>query len=393
MEMDPYKPPAAPEPSPASGSRPEQEPSRADWVGRAWFVLIAVALLYLGGRTLQMRWLLGSVYRATAYNEAFHLHATGMFAAVATPAVLCAAASPVFAGRSNPATTTTARLAGVGPVAWLAGVILLARSASWATDPSSAGLGVPALGLALVAGGLVITLVHYGFVILFERDRMTAGHRVVATVVLVASVAVTYLLVERARAMLPRDSGSFIVFEPLPVEGVLHADLVASVAVAGWLLSRRDRAPGVLALLLVGVVPAVLLRLSTTGVIFFGPVDLHLHDTYFVLGSLHAGGSVVMLIFVAAGLSWLESLIGRRPNRVLTTVGGVVLSVGLHATTLAMLHLGRLGMPRRYVAFPDVMQPGQHALGIAAGVSAVGALLLVVAVLASKSARPTRKAL
>lgn len=390
MEMDPYKPPAAPEPSPAPASRPELEPSRADWVGRAWFVLIAVALLYLGARTLQMRWLLGSVYRATAYNEAFHLHATGMFAAVATPAVLCAAAWPVFAGRSNPVTVTSARLAGAGPVAGLAGVIFLGRTTSWATAPSSAGLGVPALALALVAAGVAITLIHYGLAMVFERDRMSAGHRVVASVVLVVAVAVIYLIVERARAMLALDSGSFVVFEPLPIEGALHADLVASVALAGWLLSRRDRAPGALILLLLGVVPAVLLRLFTTGVVFFGPADVHLHDTYFVLGSLHAGGSVVVLIFVAAGLGWLESLIGRRPNRHLARAGGVVLSVGLHATTLAMLHLGRLGMPRRYVAFPDVMQPGQRALGIAAGVSAVGALLLVVAVLASKSARPAR---
>lgn len=154
---------------------------------------------------------------------------------------------------------------------------------------------------------------------------------------------------------------------------------------SGWLLAKRDRAPAVLLVVLVGVLPAALLRLGTTGILFLGSADLHLHDTYFPLGSLHAGGSVVLLVFVAAAIDWLEPLMGRQANRHLARAGGLVLSLGLHATTLAMLQLGLLGMPRRYAAYPDVMQPMQRAFGVASAVSILGAVLLAVAVLRSGS--------
>jgi cytochrome c oxidase subunit 1 len=77
--------------------------------------------------------------------------------------------------------------------------------------------------------------------------------------------------------------------------------------------------------------------------------DVHLHNTYFVVGHLHYvifGGMGFGLI---AGFHyWLPKMIGRMYNKRTAVVAWLILFVGFNLFYFPMLVLGWMGMPRRY---------------------------------------------
>ncbi len=78
--------------------------------------------------------------------------------------------------------------------------------------------------------------------------------------------------------------------------------------------------------------------------------DLHLHDTYYVVGHFHTiMASSVLFAIYAATYYWFPKMFGRMMDERL----GLTL-LGVYATFLPMHFLGLSGMPRRYYAFTEV---------------------------------------
>jgi cytochrome c oxidase subunit 1 len=82
------------------------------------------------------------------------------------------------------------------------------------------------------------------------------------------------------------------------------------------------------------------------------PFDIHVHDTYFVVGHFHYtlyGGSV---FGIYAGLyHWFPKITGRMINETWGKVHFAMTFVGTHLTFLPMHSLGLMGMPRRVAMY------------------------------------------
>jgi len=83
-------------------------------------------------------------------------------------------------------------------------------------------------------------------------------------------------------------------------------------------------------------------------------VDVHLHDTYYVVGHFHyvmMGGSVVALL---GGMHyWWPKITGRMYNETLGKIGAALVFIGFNLTFFPQLVLGSRGMPRRYANYAD----------------------------------------
>ena len=78
-------------------------------------------------------------------------------------------------------------------------------------------------------------------------------------------------------------------------------------------------------------------------------VDVHLHDTYYVVGHFHyvmMGGSVMALL---GGMHyWWPKITGRMYNETLGKIAAILVFIGFNVTFFSQLVLGSQGMPRRY---------------------------------------------
>ncbi len=106
-------------------------------------------------------------------------------------------------------------------------------------------------------------------------------------------------------------------------------------------------------------------------------VDVHLHDTYFIVAHFHyvmVGGTVMALM---GGLFyWWPKIWGRMYNRTWALVGWILTFVGFNMTFFTQFILGARGMPRRYWTYLDQYQP-LH------GFSSVGSFILGIGFLIS----------
>jgi cytochrome c oxidase subunit 1 len=83
-------------------------------------------------------------------------------------------------------------------------------------------------------------------------------------------------------------------------------------------------------------------------------VDVHVHDTYFVVAHFHyimVGG---MLMAYLGGIHfWWPKMFARMYPELLARFSAVVVFVGFNLTFFPQFLLGYLGMPRRYHAYPE----------------------------------------
>ncbi len=106
--------------------------------------------------------------------------------------------------------------------------------------------------------------------------------------------------------------------------------------------------------------------------IFLGAlsVDVHLHDTYFVVAHFHyvmMGGTIIA--FIGGIHHWWPKMTGKMYNETLGRIGAVLVFLGFNLTFWPQFIMGSRGMPRRYYDY----LPQYHLMHV---LSTVGSWLL-----------------
>jgi cytochrome c oxidase subunit 1 len=102
------------------------------------------------------------------------------------------------------------------------------------------------------------------------------------------------------------------------------------------------------------------------------PFDIHVHDTYFIVGHFHYvlfGGSALALF--SGFYHWFPKMTGRMINEPLGKAHFILTFIGLNLTFMPMHELGLLGMNRRIALYDIQFQPlnqlstlGAYTLGL-----------------------------
>ncbi|CAN5492034.1 cytochrome c oxidase subunit I [soil metagenome] len=110
-------------------------------------------------------------------------------------------------------------------------------------------------------------------------------------------------------------------------------------------------------------------------------VNLHLHDTYFVVAHFHyvmMGGTVMAML---GGLHyWWPKMTGRLYHETLGRLSALVVFLGFNLTFFTQFILGSQGMPRRYHDYPDLpyLEPLHTASTIGSWILGAGLLMVLV---------------
>jgi cytochrome c oxidase subunit 1 len=122
-----------------------------------------------------------------------------------------------------------------------------------------------------------------------------------------------------------------------------------------WLATMWDGRPrlGVPMLYVVGFIVTFVIGGLTGVIVAAVPLDLQLHDTYFIVAHFHyvlIGGAVFPLLGILT--YWYPKITGRMMNETLGKIGFWTIFLGFQLAFFPMHFSGLLGMPRRVYTYP-----------------------------------------
>jgi len=110
-------------------------------------------------------------------------------------------------------------------------------------------------------------------------------------------------------------------------------------------------------------------------------VDVHFHDTYFVVAHFHyvmVGGT---LMAIMGGIYyWFPKMFGVMCNEGMARISFVLIFVGFNVTFFPQFVLGAMGMPRRYFDYLEAYEPLNRISSIGAWTIGIGFLVGLVAI-------------
>ncbi|PCC74220.1 cytochrome c oxidase subunit 1 [Nannocystis exedens] len=108
-------------------------------------------------------------------------------------------------------------------------------------------------------------------------------------------------------------------------------------------------------------------------------MDVHLHDTYFVVAHFHyvmVGGTVVA--FIGAMHHWWPKITGRMFSERAGRVGALLVFIGFNLTFMTQFFLGHQGMPRRYYAYLPEYQRMHQVSTVGSWILATGLIWILI---------------
>ena len=108
-------------------------------------------------------------------------------------------------------------------------------------------------------------------------------------------------------------------------------------------------------------------------------LDVHVHDTYFVIAHFHyimVGGMV--MAYLGGVHFWWPKITGRMYDEWWGKVSAIIIFIGFNLTFFPQFILGYLGMPRRYPVYPPEFQIWNDFSSAGASILAVGYFLPLI---------------